>query len=58
MVGLGVTLGVQVAVRVGPVAVGNGPYKACDVRAIDVRVLLALANRSRLDANGCRSENT
>jgi hypothetical protein len=56
-VGLGVMLGVLEGVGVGPVAVGNGPYNACEVSAIAVRVLLARANRSRADPHGGSMES-
>ena len=52
IVGVGVTLGILEGVDVGPVAVGKGPIRARDVSAIDVRVLFALAKRSRLETDG------
>jgi hypothetical protein len=47
MVGVGVILGILEGVGVGPVAVGNGPMRAWEVSAMDVRVLFALTKRSR-----------
>lgn len=57
-VGVGVTLGVLEAVGVGPVAVGNGPIRALEVRAMDVRVLLALAKSCRPETAGWMREMT
>lgn len=51
-VGVGVMLGVQEGVGVGPVGVGNGPMSAREVRAMDVRVLLALAKSVRPGMEG------
>jgi hypothetical protein len=51
-VGVGVMLGVFDAVGEGPVAVGNGASSAFDVRAMAVRVLLALEKRSSAEADG------
>ena len=52
IVGVGVTLGILEGVVVGPVAVGKGPIRAREVSAIEVRVLFALAKRSRLEPDG------
>jgi len=61
-VGEGVVLGVGVEVAVGarvrdgvgvgPVGVGNGPKRACEVSAMAVRVLFARANSSRPERDG------
>ena len=52
---VGVIVGVREGVGVGPVAVGKGPYSACDVRAIDVRVLFARAKSSSPETDGWMS---
>jgi hypothetical protein len=52
-VGVGVILGVWDAVGEGPVAVGNGPMRALEVSAMEVRVLFALANSSKPEMDGC-----
>ena len=50
--GVGVILGVCDAVGEGPVAVGKGASSASDVRAMEVRVLLALEKRSSAETDG------
>src|SRR5688500_19284378 len=42
-------------VGLGPVAVGKGPYNACDVRAMEVRVLFARAKSSSPETVGWMS---
>jgi hypothetical protein len=49
---VGVTVRVFVMVGVGPVAVGKGPYSACDVRAMAVLVLLDLVKTSSPRTDG------
>jgi hypothetical protein len=51
-VGVAVMVGVGKGVRVGPVGVGKGPIRAREVRAIEMRVLFALAMSSRRDSDG------
>ena len=51
-VAVGVTVGVFVMVGVGPVAVGKGPYSACDVRAMAVLVPFALLKTSSPRTDG------
>ena len=55
VVGVGVMLGVQEGVGVGPVAVGNGPISAWEVRAIAVRVLFERAKSASPESEGWKS---
>ena len=50
--GVEVGPGVREGVRVGPVAVGNGPIRAREVSAMDVRVLFARAKSSSHETDG------
>ena len=50
--GVAVIVRVEKGVRVGPVGVGKGPIRAPEVRAMEVRVLFALAMSSRRDSVG------